>query len=171
MYAGVPMLCPTPVSVTGAVVACAMRNAFAIPKSVTTAVPPEIRMLSGLISRWTMPRACANTSARPTSRKMQGTHSSATLCRAGMRARSVRQRTACYTMAIQRFRPPCAQARCSPAAMMRRPVSPRETLYTDLGGQLGREQFDDDVALECGLVRTKVAAHATAAEYVQRPRS
>jgi hypothetical protein len=33
--------------------------AFAMPKSVTTAVPPESRTLSGLMSRWTTPRSCA----------------------------------------------------------------------------------------------------------------
>ena len=33
--------------------------AFATPKSVTVADPPESRMLSGLMSRWMMPRPCA----------------------------------------------------------------------------------------------------------------
>ena len=41
--------------------------AFAIPKSVTVAEPPEISTLSGLMSRWTMPRSCAYASARATS--------------------------------------------------------------------------------------------------------
>ncbi len=33
--------------------------ALAMPKSVTVAVPAERRTLSGLMSRWTMPRAWA----------------------------------------------------------------------------------------------------------------
>jgi hypothetical protein len=42
--------------------------AFAIPKSVTTAVPPDRSTLSGLMSRCTTPRACAYASALATSR-------------------------------------------------------------------------------------------------------
>jgi len=41
-----------------------------MPKSVTTAVPPESSTLSGLMSRCTMPRSCAYASARVTSRRM-----------------------------------------------------------------------------------------------------
>ena len=33
--------------------------ARAIPKSATTAVPPESMMFSGLMSRWMMSRLCA----------------------------------------------------------------------------------------------------------------
>jgi len=34
-------------------------TALATPKSVTTAWPSERSTLSGLMSRWTMPRSCA----------------------------------------------------------------------------------------------------------------
>ena len=47
--------------------------ALAIPKSVTTAAPPESRMFSGLMSRWTIPSACAAASARETSRTIETT--------------------------------------------------------------------------------------------------
>ncbi len=56
MYAGVPMMvpvcvrcCPPPAALT----------ARAIPKSVTTAVPPDSMMFSGLMSRCTTPWLCA----------------------------------------------------------------------------------------------------------------
>ena len=70
MYAGVPIDVPScvidvPNSVRDA------DSAFAIPKSVTTAVPPESSTLSGLMSRWTMPRLCAYCSARAMSPKMR----------------------------------------------------------------------------------------------------
>ena len=41
-------------------------NAFATPKSVTTAESPEIRTLSGLMSRCKMPRSCAEWSTSST---------------------------------------------------------------------------------------------------------
>ena len=44
--------------------------AFAMPKSVTTAAPPDSRMFSGLMSRCTTPSACAYASARATSRRI-----------------------------------------------------------------------------------------------------
>src|SRR3569833_493276 len=44
--------------------------AFATPKSVTVAVPAVRRMLSGLMSRWMIPRPCAYWSARATSLRM-----------------------------------------------------------------------------------------------------
>ena len=44
--------------------------AFAMPKSVTTAAPPAMRTLSGLMSRCTTPRWCAYASARVTSRRI-----------------------------------------------------------------------------------------------------
>ena len=42
--------------------------ALAMPKSVTTAAPPESRMFSGLMSRWITPSPWAKASARATSR-------------------------------------------------------------------------------------------------------
>jgi hypothetical protein len=45
-------------------------SAFAIPKSVTTAEPPDSSTLSGLMSRCTMPRSCAYASAFATSRSI-----------------------------------------------------------------------------------------------------
>jgi len=62
MYAGVPTDVPSCVrelSATGVSVVLAAVSAFAMPKSVTTAVPPESRTLSGLMSRCTTPRSCA----------------------------------------------------------------------------------------------------------------
>ena len=60
MYAGVPSATPCE---------CRQRapgsplladcNALATPKSVTIASPPESSTLSGLMSRWTIPRSCA----------------------------------------------------------------------------------------------------------------
>ena len=48
-------------------------SALAMPKSVTTAVPPESRTLSGLMSRCTIPRAWAYASALVTSRRIAST--------------------------------------------------------------------------------------------------
>ncbi len=59
MYAGVPIEVPTCVSVAPPTPVRAALMAFAMPKSVTTAVPPESSTLSGLMSRWTTPRWCA----------------------------------------------------------------------------------------------------------------
>ena len=56
MYAGVPMEVPSWVSVGADALVRAALIAFAMPKSVTTAEPPERRTLSGLMSRWTTPR-------------------------------------------------------------------------------------------------------------------
>src|SRR5437762_5870345 len=56
MYDGVPITMPVIVSVV-----VSMR---AMPKSATLSAPPEVRIrLAGLISRWTTPRTCANSSA------------------------------------------------------------------------------------------------------------
>ena len=43
--------------------------ALAMPKSVTTAAPPDSITLSGFTSRWTTPCSCAYASARATSRR------------------------------------------------------------------------------------------------------
>ena len=59
MYAGVPIDVPTCVSVAPGADVRAALIAFAMPKSVTTAVPPERSTLSGLMSRCTTPRWCA----------------------------------------------------------------------------------------------------------------
>ena len=59
MYAGVPTAVPSCVSVAPAGFSCAAAIALAMPKSATTAVRPESRMLSGLMSRCTTPRSCA----------------------------------------------------------------------------------------------------------------
>jgi hypothetical protein len=56
MYAGVPIDVPICVRVAEPEPVRAALIAFAMPKSVTTAVPPERSTLSGLMSRWTMPR-------------------------------------------------------------------------------------------------------------------
>ncbi len=55
MYAGVPMIVPVWVSWLSP----AASSARAMPKSATTALPPESRMFSGLMSRCTTPRLCA----------------------------------------------------------------------------------------------------------------
>ena len=57
---GVPIEVPSAVSAVEAssLFVRAADNAFAIPKSVTTAVPPETSTLSGLMSRCTTPRSC-----------------------------------------------------------------------------------------------------------------
>ena len=70
MYAGVPIAVPSCVSVAPAGFACAATIAFAMPKSATTAVCPESRTLSGLMSRCTTPCSCAYASAFATSRRM-----------------------------------------------------------------------------------------------------
>ena len=51
MYVGVPIAIPVAVSR----VPPAAEMARAMPKSVITAVSPESRMFSGLMSRWTTP--------------------------------------------------------------------------------------------------------------------
>ena len=56
MYAGVPSATPSEVSVEPFAESL---TAFATPKSVTIACWPEMRMLSGLMSRCTTPCACA----------------------------------------------------------------------------------------------------------------
>ncbi len=58
------------VSVAPGAAARAALMAFAIPKSVTVALPWERSTLSGLMSRCTTPWECANASARATSRRM-----------------------------------------------------------------------------------------------------
>ena len=70
IYAGVPMLVPICVSVAPPDEVRAALMAFAMPKSVTTATPPEMSTLSGLMSRCTTPRWCAYASAFDTSRRM-----------------------------------------------------------------------------------------------------
>ena len=60
MYIGVPSAMPICVSAPSPDgVAAASRSAFATPKSVTVAEPPERSTLSGLMSRCTTPSACA----------------------------------------------------------------------------------------------------------------
>ena len=68
MYAGVPIPAPACVIEAFDALLCAAENAFAMPKSATTAAPPDMRMLSGLMSRCTTPCACAYCNARATSR-------------------------------------------------------------------------------------------------------
>jgi len=71
MYIGVPNEKPICVrDPPGAVPWRAVEIAFATPKSVTTAAPPESSTLSGLMSRCTIPRSCAYASAVATSRRM-----------------------------------------------------------------------------------------------------
>src|SRR5436305_1166207 len=59
MYAGVPIDVPICVSVAPPDSVRDAEMAFAMPKSVTTAAPPDSSTLSGLMSRWTMPRSWA----------------------------------------------------------------------------------------------------------------
>ena len=59
MYAGVPMAIPTCVSVAPPADKRDAEIAFAMPKSVTVALPAESSTLSGLMSRCTMPWPCA----------------------------------------------------------------------------------------------------------------
>ena len=66
MYAGVPSDVPSCVSVRRRCVTASRADAviaFAMPKSVTTPLPPESSTLSGLMSRCTTPCACAYASA------------------------------------------------------------------------------------------------------------
>ena len=70
MYAGVPNDVPNCVSVAPVTWPRASLNALAMPKSVTTAEPPERSTFSGLMSRCTTPCSCAYASARATSRRM-----------------------------------------------------------------------------------------------------
>ena len=63
MYVGVPMEVPATVSIVlgadASPVVRAALMALAMPKSVTVALPVESSTLSGLMSRCTMPLACA----------------------------------------------------------------------------------------------------------------
>ncbi len=68
MYAGVPRATPIEVSLPEPEL---FSTALATPKSVTSAWRPERRMLSGLMSRWTMPCLCAMARASATSRMMR----------------------------------------------------------------------------------------------------
>src|SRR3982750_1364896 len=70
MYCGVPIEGPSCVRVAPGAVIFAADKAFAIPKSVTTTLPPDSSTLSGLMSRWTTPWSCAYASARATSPRM-----------------------------------------------------------------------------------------------------
>jgi hypothetical protein len=69
MNCGVPRLCPAAVIVESAT--------RAMPKSVSSARPVarSIKMLSGLTSRWTMPRPWAYDSAQAASRSTRATSS------------------------------------------------------------------------------------------------
>ena len=70
MYAGVPSATPSDVMPPCSALLDAL-NAFATPKSVTIALPPESSTLSGLMSRCTMPCSCAYASADAISRSMR----------------------------------------------------------------------------------------------------
>ena len=70
MYVGVPIEVPATVSVPPDTTVRDAEMAFAIPKSVTVALPAASSTLSGLMSRCTTPFACANARARATSRRM-----------------------------------------------------------------------------------------------------
>ena len=87
MYAGVPIAMPSDVSDAPAA-SVEAESAFATPKSVTTAEPPERSTLSGLMSRCTMPRACAYASAFATSRRMLTVSCTVSSCSRASRARS-----------------------------------------------------------------------------------
>jgi hypothetical protein len=78
---------PAPVRVRDVAIALAM------PKSVTTAVPPESRMFSGLMSRCTTPSPCAKARARARSRRMPIASGSAIGSPRTSRARSDSPRT------------------------------------------------------------------------------
>src|SRR5213080_153670 len=70
MYAGVPSATPSDVMPPCSALLEAL-NAFATPKSVTIALPPESSTLSGLMSRCTIPCSCAYASADAISRSMR----------------------------------------------------------------------------------------------------
>ena len=70
MYAGVPSASPSDVSAVPELPDEAV-TAFATPKSVTTATPPEMSTLSGLMSRCTTPNEWAYASAETTSRRIR----------------------------------------------------------------------------------------------------
>ena len=70
MYAGVPSDVPTCVIVPPGACVLDAASAFAMPKSVTTAVPLDSSTFSGLMSRCTMPCACAYASACATLRRI-----------------------------------------------------------------------------------------------------
>jgi hypothetical protein len=56
MYDGVPIAIP---AVVTPIPGSAALNAFATPKSVTSACEPWVRIFAGLMSRCTTPRLCA----------------------------------------------------------------------------------------------------------------
>ena len=62
--------------------------ARAIPKSATTACPAEMRMFSGLMSRWTTPCSWAYSRASATSRAMVRASSTGSSCSRASRSRS-----------------------------------------------------------------------------------
>ena len=67
MYAGVPNAPPSEVTPWCSAFVAAV-SALATPKSVTIALSPETTTLSGLMSRWTTPRAGAYANADAISR-------------------------------------------------------------------------------------------------------
>ena len=70
MYAGVPSATPNDVRPPWSALLDA-ESAFATPKSVTIALPPESNTLSGLMSRCTIPRSCAYANAATISRRIR----------------------------------------------------------------------------------------------------
>ena len=113
MYAGVPIAMPDCVNVAPPPIVRDADNAFAMPKSVTTAVPCESSTLSGLMSRCTTPRACAYDSARATSRRMP-TH--AAIVSAGVVPSRVRSDSPC-TNGIVKYGTPSAEPAVSSGTM------------------------------------------------------
>ena len=85
MYAGVPMTVPVCVMWCASPAALSAR---AMPKSATTAVPPESMMFSGLMSRCTTPWLCAYASAPATSAVIRRVSSSDSCFSRSRRSRS-----------------------------------------------------------------------------------
>ena len=88
MYAGVPMAMPICVRASPCPSVRAAFTALAMPKSATVAASPVSRMLSGLISRWMIPRSCAYASALATSRNTLTTSAIGNSRTRSIRARS-----------------------------------------------------------------------------------
>ena len=140
---GVPNDMPICVSVPPGASRDAER-AFAMPKSVTTAVPPESRTLSGLMSRCTTPRPCANSSARAMSRRMLMTSASDSAAPASSRARSDSPSTKGIVYQGMPFVSPADNTGTMFAAGGRGDLNLPEPLGVDSRGELASQHLHHD---------------------------
>ena len=168
MYAGVPIDVPSCVSVDPCAPLSVREslNALAMPKSVTTAVPPESSTLSGLMSRCTMPRSCAYCErARDVAEDAQdvGDRERRLLGQPRAQRLALDERHRVVRQAVRVAR----REHGNDVRLLerrRRADLALEPLGADAGGELGRQDLDDDLASEPRLVGDEDARHPAAAE-------